>query len=374
MLSRTAVLRRHRLFHPTRQNIPFHNNSVKNVFPLIYENNLLAKPRNSWEDYEGRREFDEDHPLPVVGTKLNELTTTHKWSHWDQFLNPQITQHERDFTPTPEYVGPRSGHNVIKMGWMKIGGSWKYSRSYNDARRGFAKGQWQERKMTPRFMLAPRVSAGGPRNRYEGKAVFSRLPLMKVLWAIDSGRLNPNEVITLYQLRQARVIADWEVVWPGFVLLAGNLERVPYPLSIELQNASAKAIKLIEEAGGSFTSVYMTHEGLYQEMHPEQFPTFMDQELPEHKGLESFATNPMKRGWLSQWYENESKYAHPEAGRRSAHYVRPPTERDFPATVEEYELVKHHQKWHLNQPGTGTVLPWHSYGTADLTKRSSGRL
>ncbi|XP_050340860.1 LOW QUALITY PROTEIN: uncharacterized protein LOC126767374 [Bactrocera neohumeralis] len=248
---------------------------------------------------------------------------------------------------------------------MKIGGSWKYSRSYNDARRGFAKGQWQERKMTPRFMLAPRVSAGGPRNRYEGKAVFSRLPLMKILWAVDSGRLNPNEVITLYQLRQARIIADWEVVWPGFVLLAGDVEKVPYPLNIELQNASAKTIKLIEEAGGSFTSVYMTHEGLYQEMNPEQFPTFMEQELPEHKGSESFATNPRKRGWLSQWYEDESKYAHPDAGRRSSHYVRPSTQRDFPATVEEYEMVKHHQKWHLNQPGTGTVLPWHSYNTTD---------
>ncbi|CAD2212647.1 ribosomal protein L15 containing protein [Angomonas deanei] len=257
---------------------------------------------------------------------------------------------------------------------MKIGGSWKYARSYNDARKGYAKGQWQERKMTPRFMLAPRVSAGGPRNRYEGKATFSRIPLSKILWAIDTGRLNPNEVITLFHLRKANVIGDGEILWPGFVLLAGGVERVPYPINIELQNASARAIKLIEESGGSFTCVYMTHEGLHQELHPEQYPLFVEQDLPERKGLESFATNPRKRGWLSQWYEDEGKYAHPDAGRRLSHYIRPPTARDFPATVEEYDIVKHHQKWHLNQPGTGTVLPWHSYGTTDVLRSTSGVL
>ncbi|CCW72167.1 unnamed protein product [Phytomonas sp. Hart1] len=374
MFGCTRAAPRHRLFHPVRQNVPFHFNPAKTVFPLIYENRLLARPRCSWEDYAGRRAFDEDHPLPVLGTRLAELTTTHRWSHWDHYLNPQITQSERDLTPTPEFVGPRTGHLIPTMGWRKIGGSWKYARAYNNARKGPAKGQWQERKMTPRFMLAPRVSPGGPRNRYEGKATFSRLLLSKILWAVDSGRLNPNEVITLFHLRQAHVIGGFEIYWPGMVLLAGDVERVPYPLNIELQNASTKTIKLLEEAGGSFTCVYMTHEGLYQELHPEEFPTFTDQELPEKKGMESFATNPSKRGWLSQWYEDENKYAHPDAGRRHSHYVRPPTDRDFPSTVDEYEMVKHHQKWHLNQPATGTVLPWHSYNTTDLIKRSTGKI
>lgn len=374
MLRATQTTRRYRLFYPVRQNIPFHSNSIKSIFPLIYQNNLLAKTRNSWQDYQGRREFDEDHPIATTGGRLSERTYTHKFSHWDQYVNPQLTASWLDVRPTDEYVGQRSGHNVIKMGWMKIGGSWKYSRSYNDSRHGYAKGTWQERKMTPRFMLAPRVSAGGPRNRYEGKAVFSRLLLKKVLWAIDTGRLNPNETITLYHLRRANVIAEREIVWPGFTLLAGDIESIPYPINIELQNASARAIRLIEEAGGTFTCVYMTHEGLVQELNPELYPIFMDQELPEPKGLESFATNPSKRGWLAQWYEEESKYAHPEAGRRHSHYTRPPTDRDFPATVEEYELVKHQQKWHLNQPGTGTVLPWHHYYTSDLTRRQTGKL
>lgn len=374
MFSFTRIARRYRLFHPVRQNVPFHFNPVKSVFPLINSGNLLPKPRNSWEDYEGRKSFDSDHPLPVLGSRLNEITSTHKWSHWDQYINPQIAQSWKDLRPTDEYVGPRSGHNMIKMGWMKIGGSWKYARSYNDARKGFAKGQWQERKMTPRFMLAPRVSPGGPRNRYEGKAQFSSLRLDKLLWAIDSGRININEVITLYSLRAANVIADREIIWPGFVLIAGSVSSVSYPINIELQNASPRAISLIEEAGGTFTGVYMTHDGIHQELHPEKYPTFCDQHIPERKGLENFATNPSKRGWLSEWYEDESKYAHPDAGRRYAHYIRPPTNRDFPSTVDEYEAIKHQQKWHLNQTGTGTVLPWHTYKTADMLRRSSGML
>lgn len=72
---------RNQLFHPARENVPFHFNPIKTIFPLIYSNNLLAKPRNNWQDFEGRKPFDEDHPLPVVGTKLSELSSTHKFSH-----------------------------------------------------------------------------------------------------------------------------------------------------------------------------------------------------------------------------------------------------------------------------------------------------
>lgn len=370
----SSIICRHRLFYPIRQNVPFHFNPMKTIFPLLHQSNLLAKPRNSWEEFQGRREFDDDHSIPLVGTRLAERTSVYKWSHYDQYINPQVTQSWRDLTPSSEYVGPRSGHNVIKMGWMKIGGSWKYSRGYNDSRKGFARGTWQERRMTPRFMLAPRVSAGGPRNRYEGKASFSRITMAKLLWAIDSGRLNPNETITLYHLRQANVVAEAEIVWPGFVLLAGNIEKVAYPINIELQNASAKAIKVIQDAGGSFTCVYMTHEALFKELHPEEFPVFTDAALPDKKGMQNFATHAAKRGWLAQWYQDERRYAHPSAGRRSSHYVSPPQNRDFPATVEEYELTKHHQKWHLHQQGAGTVLPWHSYNTSDLSKRSTGKL
>lgn len=374
MLSRSVVKRRHRLFHRPRDNIPFHSNQATRIFPLLHSNNLLAKPRNNWKDYQGREAFDEDHPTPVVGSRLNEMTGIHKWSAMDTYLNPQLIQCPSDLPQNEEYVGRRSGFFMNQIGWMKIGGSWKFARSYDDKRRQYAVGTWQERKQTPRFMLAPRVSPSGPRARFEGKLQYSRLRLSKLLWAIDTGRLNPNEVITVYTLRNAGVIGEAEVLWPGFALVASGVTKIPYPLQIELQSATPRAIKLVEEAGGNFTAGYLTASGLHQEMHPEMYPVFPTQDMPEKKAMDSNATNPVKRGYLSRWYEEEGKYAHPEAGRRLAHYVKPPQDRDFPATVEEYELVKHHQKWHLNQPGTGTVLPWHLNQTFDLQKRSTGKI
>ena len=153
-------------------------------------------------------------------------------------------------------------------------------------------------------------------------------------------------------------MAPWEVVWPGVKLLAQDLDTLSRPLHIELQQASARAVELIERAGGSFTCTYMSPQGMFQEIFPEEFPIFTDQHMPDRASFESASANPEKRGYLAKWYEDVSKYADPTAGRRLSHFVEPPVDRDFPATLEEYDKVKHHQKWHLGQPGTGTVLPW----------------
>jgi len=374
MMRRTQSTLRHQHFNRVREVFGFPFNQATNIFPLLHHNNLLAKPRSHWQDFEGRKPFDDDHQLPVVGTKLNEMTTHHRLSSFDAFLNPVLIQDVRDLKPTEEYVGLRSGYFMNHFGWVKIGGTWKFARSFNDRRNQYAVGSWQERKMTPRFMLAPRISAGGPRVRFEGKLKYSPIKLSKLLWAFDNGRLNRNEVITAYHLLHSGVVSKSECVWPGFSIVASSVESIPYPIHLELQSATPRAIKLIEEAGGSFVAGYLTGEGMLQELEPEKFPVFPEQNLPQRSHIESTAANPKKRGYLSQWYEDEAQYAHPDAGRRMAHYVRPPVNRDFPTTVEEYELVKHQQKWHLNQPGTGTVLPWHQMNTIDLQRRSVGAL
>jgi ribosomal protein L15 len=370
----TPTSLRYFTFNKTREAVPFQYNPAKRIFPLLHSHNLLARPRNQLKDFNGRKPFDDDHPLPVVGSTLNERTDDHDFNEFDLLLNPQLLQRARQLRPTPEYVGQTTGYKNPVAGWLKIGGTWKYSRAFNDCRKKYAMASWQERNMTPRFMLAPRVCPGGPRNRFEGKLRYSTVKLSKILWALDSGRLNPNEVITMFSLRQAGVVAEHEVVWPGFVLTSGTVTKLQYPIHLELQCATARAIKLIEDAGGSFLSCYVSVDGIHQELNPQDYPTFMDQHLPDRRTMELREISPSRRGFLSQWYADEAKYAHPDAGRRQAHYVSPPTSRDFPATVEEYEQVKHHQKWHLNQPGTGTVLPWHVYNTTDLQKRTTGRL
>lgn len=373
-MQRTPALLRAFIYSPVREHIGFQYHPATSMFPLLHSNNLLVKSRNNFKDFEGRKAFDEDHALPTVGTKLNEMTASHNFSSFDMHLNPTLIEGVKSLKPTEEYGGMRSGHFMNHIGWTKIGGSWRYARSYDDKRNQYAVGTWQERKMTPRFMLAPRVSVNGPRARFEGKLNYSSIPLTKLLWAFDTGRLNKNEVITMYHLLHSGVVGKRECVWPGFAVTGGSAKSVPYPIHLELQSVTPRALKLIEEAGGSFTAGYLTGDGIVQEMEPELFPVFPDQHLPQRSHIESTAANPKKRGFLSRWYEDEGKYAHPEAGRRMAHYVRPPQDRDFPTTVEELDMVKHQQKWHLNQSGTGTVLPWHSMNTHDLQRRASGPL
>ena len=211
--------------------------------------------------------------------------------------------------------------------------------------------------MTPKFVSLPRLGAVNPDSRWQGKLQFVDLKLSKIIWAIDCGNLNPNEVLTLNILVDAGVLKQTDIVWPGVNLVYDLKSELKYPVHIELQNAEPKAVAAIERTGGTFTGTYMSLDGLQQEMEPENFPVFSDQHMPDRPGFTQLASNPRVRGFLSQWWEDEGKYAHADAGRRLSHYKAPPHRRDFPATYEEYERVKHTQKWHFGQSGTGTELP-----------------
>lgn len=163
-------------------------------------------------------------------------------------------------------------------------------------------------------------------------------------------------------------------MWPGVKLVSNGVQGIKRPIHLELQAASREAIAAIEKAGGSFTATYLTPRGFHQELYPERYPTFLDQEMPEKHSFDHVHGVPQERGYLAQWAEEEGKYAHPDSGRRLAHYVQPPHDRDFPATMEEYDQVKHHQKWHLGQSGTGTVLPWNFMNTFDMARKTHGKL
>jgi hypothetical protein len=354
----THTLRRFVSFEAARSKWGLDANlEAKAMFPLLHGGSLLAKAHRAVTDYRGRKEFDEDHPLPVVGSKSSELADHHEWTMWDKSLNPLLVTDFTHLPPTPEYFGHRVGFLFPTVGWRASGTSWKFTRSYHKKVRVWKPALWQERNMTPKFQKIPRIAAINPDSRWQGKLQFVDLKLSKIIWAIDCGNLNPNEVLTLNILVDAGVLARSDVVWPGVNLVYDLKAELRYPIHLELQNADSNAIAAVERAGGTFTGTYMSVDGLQHEMEPEKFPTFSDQHMPDRPGFTQLASNPRVRGFLSQWWEDEGKYAHPEAGRRLSHYRQPPHRRDFPATYEEYERVKHTQKWHLGQAGTGTELP-----------------
>lgn len=375
MLRKTDIKWRLFPFHPTRQDAALSGLPAKSVFPLLHYNNLLPRMYKFDKDYMGRRGFnEEDHPLPVVGSRSSEYSKAPKWSEFDKYVNPQVLSSWSHLSPTEQYAGKRNGYLYPGVGWRRPGGSWKFAKNFNRLRRGYMIGMWQEKAIIPLWKQVPRVTAIGPRARYEGKLEYSTLNLSKLLWSIDAGLINPNETITLYTLVQARVVPEVDVCWPGLCLEAGDLgdRKLPYPINVEVQKATPKAIELIEEAGGNVVCTYLSAEGIYHEMRPEEYPVFPEQEMPDRLSYEAVMSRSKSRGFLSNWYEEEGKYAHPESGRRLSHYVAPPFARDFPATFEEYERVKHHQKWHLGQPGTGTVLPFTPTNAAEHVRPAVG--
>ena len=339
-----------------REGYALYTLNAAQLFPLLKAGNLSSSVVRHFEDYQGRVQPDADHALPVIPARSNVNSAHHVWTNWDKRLNPQLISTPQSLKPQDEYIGPRAGINLPSVGWVRVGSSWKYSKTYWKTRSDKHYGEWLERNVTPRWRLVPRIADFNPQSRYAGKLEYSEVKISEIIWAIDTHKLNRNEVITLWHLREAGIVTEARVVWPGLKLVDDGVTPL-YPISLELQNATPDAIAKIEGAGGSFVSAYLSIEGLYQTMHPEEFPVFVDQQLPDRNGMQNVAMSDQARGSLCRYFESEMKYAHPDAGRRASHYVRPPTDRDYPATYEEFEQIKHHQKWHLNQPGTGTVLP-----------------
>lgn len=342
---------------------------ANSLYPFLNKQNnslYFSQQAVRGEEYQGRVAPDSDHQLPVQTSKSTVNSQHHEWTSWDKFLNPQLITSADDLKPNEQYMGPRTGVYFANIGWKRVGSGWTYKNRYRQKVQKWWKNRWawQEKPTSPRWKAVPRIGDFNPQQRYVGKLQYSEVKLSQIIWAIDIGKLNRNEVITLWHLKECGVVPEEEIIWPGAKLVDDGVTP-RYPISLELQNGSPEAIQKIEDAGGSFVSAYLSLDGLYQTLHPEEYPTFIDQHLPDRMGMTQVAMSDQARGYLCRFYENEAKYAHPEAGRRLSHYIRPPTDRDFPATFEEYERVRHHQKWHLNQSGTGTILPFISSYSAE---------
>ena len=80
--------------------------------------------------------------------------------------------------------------------------------------------------------------------------------------------------------------------------MAQGAEHLTTPITIEVSQASETAIKAIEAAGGSITSVYHNRLGLRAHLKPHKFETLPLQARPPPKKMD-FYTSFEKRGYLS---------------------------------------------------------------------------
>ena len=300
------------------------------VYPLIYSNNMLSKYHISMRNYQGDQPYDTSangmflNGQSPVFRELRAYVNQYKYSDWDKFLNPQLYNNHEAVTPTPEFIPwTRGKYNPI-LGWLRPGGTNKFSNIVRGARKNknlylgspVVEGQFGK----PVILSVPSVGPYGPEYNYEGKLSYVELPLSKVVWMIDIGRLNRNEVITLKTLLDKRVLREEEMVWPGVCLTAAPGLRLRYPVHLELQRATPAALEAVEGSGGGFVAAYLAPEALHAELAPHRCPAFADQHLPDQRSLHAAHGQRAERGFLAQWH---SPRAHPAAAGATP-TTRPP--------------------------------------------------
>lgn len=122
------------------------------------------------------------------------------------------------------------------------------------------------------------------------------LNVEKLQHFIDAGRIDPAETITLKVLRDSGAVGRFK---HGVKLLGGNTTALTAQVNIEVSQASAGAIRAIEEAGGKIVTVYHAPLALRAHLKPDKFAILPKSPTPPPK-LMDYYTNDDNRGYLSQ--------------------------------------------------------------------------
>lgn len=98
---------------------------------------------------------------------------------------------------------------------------------------------------------------------------FETLNLGSVLYSIEKGWLNPNELITIRALKEVGLVKSPKF---GVKLLSRGGEKLSVPLKFELSAATEIAINAVKAAGGEITIKYRTPLKLREHLYPHKFP------------------------------------------------------------------------------------------------------
>eukprot|EP00189_Rhodosorus_marinus_P007782 CAMPEP_0184751630 /NCGR_PEP_ID=MMETSP0315-20130426/43145_1 /TAXON_ID=101924 /ORGANISM="Rhodosorus marinus, Strain UTEX LB 2760" /LENGTH=441 /DNA_ID=CAMNT_0027230905 /DNA_START=56 /DNA_END=1381 /DNA_ORIENTATION=+ len=177
-------------------------------------------------------------------------------------------------------INPGSKKKVCKR--MGFGGG---SRSYGRGQNNFYKQSGSK--------LPARFAAGTPyhmrfpktwRNFKPNERTMRPFNLSQIQWLIDTGKLNPNEKITMKKLFAMKQWRPHVNRYPGGMkLTAKGGENFSAKIDIEVPMASYQAAQAILANGGKLTLVYFTKHGLKVHLRPERWTK---QNLPVPKPAE----------------------------------------------------------------------------------------
>jgi large subunit ribosomal protein L15 len=106
--------------------------------------------------------------------------------------------------------------------------------------------------------------------------------LKKIVYLVQHGRLNPEKVITIKDLKEA---GAFRRVKYGVKILGRGAEDLNIPLKFEVSDASEDAIEAIKKAGGSVTCIYRTKLKMKEHLKPHLFAFPLNEPLPTVKSV-----------------------------------------------------------------------------------------
>lgn len=166
-----------------------------------------------------------------------------------------------------------------------------YARSGGSVRLGFEGGQ------TPMYKRLPKV--GFNNKNFEFKPMELDLGTLQD-W-ITMGRLEVPEgrMLTMKDLCDAGVVNRQKVLKRGgVVLLARGRNRLTRPLHVEVSRASFKAIRAVEEAGGTVTVSHFNDLSLRALLKPHKFDVLPKRAWPSLKTIPRYLAYS-RRGFLA---------------------------------------------------------------------------
>ena len=101
--------------------------------------------------------------------------------------------------------------------------------------------------------------------RRKQKEILDEINLTQINYFVKKGILNPNSPITIKHLVDCGLVKK---VRYGVKVLGRGYEKIDYPLHLEVSDASANAIKLIESKGGSVKLIFRTQLKLKEHINP----------------------------------------------------------------------------------------------------------
>jgi len=162
-------------------------------------------------------------------------------------------------------------------------------------KRGFEGGQTPLWKRTPKY---------GAKN-VELRRELEYVNLGKVHQWVKLGRLDPTQTITMKLIRDCGLLGNVCPKW-GIKLLAkgsGAFWAKPMPLTIEVTEASEKAVEAVEAAGGKVKKVWFSRVAMRAHFKPHKYPIAI-----KHQGIPPQKKRARYREYMEEYLEANPQY------------------------------------------------------------------